>query len=70
MSDTEKPMPELLTVTEVAKVLRVTSQAVRDMIRRGNIQAVRLGRQYRIPRSELDRIATIPADTDQTEGKP
>lgn len=66
----ETPMPELLTVTEVAKVLRVTSQAVRDMIRRGDIQAVRLGRQYRIPRSELDRIATIPAAANQTEGKP
>ena len=65
MSESEKQLPELMTVTEVAKVLRMSSQAIRDMIKRGEINAVRVGRQYRIPRSEVERITTI-----ETEGKP
>lgn len=60
----ENQLPELLTVSEVAKVLRMTSQAVRDMIKRGELDAARVGRQYRIPRSEVERITTI-----QTGGK-
>lgn len=58
----ENQLPELMTVTEVAKVLRMTSQAIRDMIRRGEIKAARVGRQYRIPRSEVERITTITTD--------
>lgn len=58
----ENQLPELMTVTEVAKVLRMTSQAIRDMIRRGEISAARVGRQYRIPRSEVERITTITTD--------
>lgn len=65
MSESEKQLPELMTVTEVAQVLRMSSQAIRDMIKRGEINAVRVGRQYRIPRSEVERITTI-----ETEGKP
>ena len=30
----ENKLPDLMTVTEVAKVLRMTSQAIRDMIKR------------------------------------
>jgi len=65
MSESEKRLPELMTVTEVAQVLRMSSQAIRDMIKRGGINAVRVGRQYRIPRSEVERITAI-----ETEGKP
>lgn len=60
----ENKLPDLMTVTEVAKVLRMTSQAIRDMIKRGEISAVRVGRQYRIDRSEIERITT------PTGGKP
>ena len=60
----ENKLPDLMTVTEVAKVLRMTSQAIRDMIKRGEISAVRVGRQYRIARSEVERITT------PTGGKP
>lgn len=65
MLESEKQLPELMTVTEVASVLRMSSQAIRDMIKRGEINAVRVGRQYRIPRSEVERITAI-----ETEGKP
>ena len=71
MSENEKPLPDLLTVTEAAKILRVTSQAVRDMIKRGDIEAARLGRQYRIPKSEIVRVTTTtradPADAQHRE---
>ena len=65
MLESEKQLPELMTVTEVAQVLRMSSQAIRDMIKRGEINAVRVGRQYRIPRSEVERITAM-----ETEGKP
>lgn len=65
MLESEKQLPELMTVTEVAQVLRMSSQAIRDMLKRGEINAVRVGRQYRIPRSEVERITAI-----ETEGKP
>lgn len=49
-------MPELLTVGEVAKHFRITSETVRGLIRRGEIRAVRIGHVFRIPREEFARL--------------
>lgn len=68
MQDKEKAAPDFLTVSEVSALLRVTPQAVRDMIRRGDLKAIKPGRQFRIPRTEIDRITALP-ETDAT-GKP
>lgn len=47
---------KMLTPQEVAQRLRVTPQTVRNWIREGKIKAVRVGRPWRIPESELRAI--------------
>ena len=42
-------MTELLTVKETAAYLRTSLQQVRRMIREGDLFAVKVGREYRIP---------------------
>ena len=45
---------ELLTVQEVAAYLKTTRQQVRKMIQSGELYAVQVGREYRVP---LDALA-------------
>jgi excisionase family DNA binding protein len=45
-----------LTVAEVAELLKLNQQTVRNWIDAGTLPAVRIGRRVRIKRSELDRI--------------
>jgi excisionase family DNA binding protein len=48
--------PDLLTVPEVARLLRVAQSIVRKWIAAGSVPFVELpGRDYRIPRTELVR---------------
>lgn len=46
-------MIDLLTVGEIAKYLKTSRQQVRKMIQNGDLTAVRVGREYRIPLSSL-----------------
>lgn len=45
---------QYLTVEEVSKFLRVSTPTVRQLIESGELKAVRVGRQYRIAREDLD----------------
>lgn len=45
-----------LTVSELAARMRVSTDTVRRAIERGEITATKLGRQYRIPAHEADRL--------------
>jgi excisionase family DNA binding protein len=45
-----------LTVAEVAELLKLNQQTVRNWIDAGTLPAVRIGRRVRIKRSDLDRI--------------
>ncbi len=47
--------PQVLTVPEVAEILRVGRNLVYRMIERGEIPAIRVGRKIRVPRLALDR---------------
>lgn len=47
-----------LTIDEVAEELRCSREQVRRMIHSGEIQAFRIGRRYRVRRSELDAYAS------------
>jgi excisionase family DNA binding protein len=47
--------PNVLTVEEFAEVFKISPEAVRNLIRRGEIQAIRIGKQYRIPQQIVDR---------------
>ncbi len=44
----------LLTVGEVAEYLQTSKQQVRKMIQSGELSAVRVGREYRIPVADLE----------------
>ena len=45
-----------LTVAEVAELLKLNQQTVRNWIDQGSLPAVRVGRRVRIRRSDLERI--------------
>ena len=47
---------EYLTVAEVAELLRLNQQTVRNWIDQGSLPALRVGRRVRIKRSDLDRL--------------
>ena len=46
-------LPLLLTVEEMASVLRIGRNAAYRLVKDGNIQSIRIGRSIRIPRSAL-----------------
>lgn len=56
--------PLFLTVEEVARELRCTPRHVRNLISRGDLPRVELGRAVRVPRSALIALA----DTATTVG--
>lgn len=45
---------ELLTVREVAEILKTSRQQVRKMIRENILPALMVGREYRVPRTYLE----------------
>lgn len=47
---------ESYTVEEAAKMLKVSKDTIRRMIKAGEIEVYRVGRQIRIRRSVLDRL--------------
>ncbi len=47
---------EMLTTSEVAKELRVNVKTVRNWILSGELVALDIGGEYRIPRSNFDRF--------------
>lgn len=48
------PDDRLLTVREVAEAIRVSNMTVYRLIRSGALQAVRVGRSFRIRPSDVD----------------
>lgn len=60
----DDPYPELsgypmvLTTQEVAEILRVSDDAIRDRCLNGSIKHITLGNRRRIPRSEVARLLT------------
>jgi excisionase family DNA binding protein len=48
----------LLTVGEVAGVMRVSNMTVYRLIKSGQLAAIRVGKNYRIRRSDIDRYLT------------
>ena len=45
----------LLTVSEVASAMRVSNMTVYRLIKAGNLSAIRVGKNYRIRETEVDR---------------
>ena len=45
---------DLLTVAEVATLLRVSKMSVYRLIHAGDLEAVRFGRSFRVPRAAVE----------------
>jgi excisionase family DNA binding protein len=58
----------LLTVSEVAQVMRVSNMTVYRLIKSGQLAAVRVGKNYRIRRSDVDKYFTDRAVHVDEEG--
>ncbi len=50
------PMRELLTINEVARMLNVHEITIRRHIKRGKLKAVRVGRQIRVRREDVEEF--------------
>lgn len=46
---------QLLTVNEVAKILRVSNMTVYRLVKSRQIPAIRVGKNYRIKENDVDR---------------
>lgn len=46
----------LMTVQEVAAMLRVSTMTVYRMLKEGDLKKIQVGRHYRIHRSEVEKI--------------
>jgi excisionase family DNA binding protein len=44
----------VFTVMDFAEIFRISESAVRTLIRKGKLQAIKIGGQYRIPKSIVD----------------
>lgn len=72
---TPTPMPTLrlsandplLTVVEAAQLLRVSKMTVYRLINHGEIPALRVGRSFRIPKSDLQAYVTQAATPGKKE---
>lgn len=53
----------LYTVAEYAQIAEINEQSVTRMIRNGKIKAQMVGKMYRIPRSEIDKLLMVDGKT-------
>jgi excisionase family DNA binding protein len=53
-------LPDVLTVDEVASVLRIGRSSVYEAIRHREIRAVRIGRRVLIPKTAIQRMLDAP----------
>jgi excisionase family DNA binding protein len=51
-----EPEDSFMTVAEVAAMLKLNQQTVRNWIDQGSLPALRVGRRVRIKRSDFDRV--------------
>ena len=50
----------LYTPKEVAAFLKLSPQTIRDLIQSGKLQAVKIGRKWRVPETSLEALTKIP----------
>jgi excisionase family DNA binding protein len=60
-------MDEILTLPEVARLLKVAEKTVYTMAQKGELPAFKVGGQWRFRRTDLD--AWIDAKTRRSDGK-
>lgn len=55
-------MPIRIGTPEIAELLGVTDQTVRNEIQRGHLPAIRVGKTYRVLRSDVDAYIAAAAN--------
>jgi excisionase family DNA binding protein len=70
--NTGEPEESFLTVAEVAEILKLNQQTVRNWIDQGSLPALRVGRRVRIKRSDFERVLaqSYTAGAGAHEGSP
>ncbi len=65
-----QPVPSLMTVAEVADVMRVSKMTVYRLIHSGELPAIRVGKSFRVPQSALETLLDVswPAEKDLKSG--
>ena len=58
-------MPDIMTPEEVADYLRVSTATVYRLIRGNQLAASRVGREYRIPRADLEAFLMAHSNRDE-----
>jgi excisionase family DNA binding protein len=64
---TPAPSPKLLTTFEVATILRVSKQTVYRLVHAGDLEAIQIGRAFRIPEHAImprPAARPMPANTE------
>ena len=54
MAIKERKYEEVFTVEEVAEIFKLSNGSVRNLIKKGEIPAIKIGKQYRIPESIIE----------------
>lgn len=70
ISDPLPWLPEMLTVKEIAAILRVGRNQLYAAIARGELRAVRIGHTIRIPKTALLDLLTTPPNTPSATASP
>ncbi len=65
MARSNPGISRLLTVAEVATLMRVSRMTVYRLIRRGQLKAIRVGRNYRVRESDLSEYLEAQAVSGQ-----
>jgi excisionase family DNA binding protein len=61
--DTTPVLPAYLTVTEVARMLRLSRSTTYALVRRGQLPAIRVGDSIRVPVAALEEyLASVAAE--------
>lgn len=55
-SERERGEVRFLTVAEVAELMRVSKMTVYRLVHSGELQAVRVGRSFRVPQQAVDEF--------------
>lgn len=58
---------DLLSIFEIAKRLKLHVKTVRNYVREGRLKAVRIGKQYRIARADLEAFTGFPLPLTNSE---
>ncbi len=58
----DEKRPDMLNVSEVADLLRISNQSVYNMIKDGRLRALKIGREWRFSRKDIESILNDTGD--------